>query len=409
MRDALVGLLDKTDLAIVSCQNVVSDEALESFAQTARDVRVRLGYPADLVVTALAGGTGSGKSSILNAIAGEEVADVGGVRPTTNTALAVLAPNRVGVIDGYLRELDIKIRPVSGIPEWLVLIDLPDTDSVDVEHRFQVETLLPHVDVLVWVTDPEKYRDAVLHDRFLKPLAVYERQMQFVLNQADRLADGSVEEVLADFAAALGEDGIDDPQPLATSANPTSGPPGGIDDLLSALATLIDSGAGVYMKLITDLERAVAVMETHIGMMGTGFERRFSETIDKASASIVDDKGDAVASSTLTRFVEDLATETGGPVGEDIETVAVDVPTLVHTVRESLTTALLEHRKALPRIRWSVKGDSMPRELRLDLVSHELETTLEPPLRHALSRRAKAHAAVADLSLSLASTRSGPL
>ncbi len=408
MRDALVGLLDKTDLALASCQNVVSDEALESFAETARDVRVRLDYPADLVVTALAGGTGSGKSSILNAIAGEEVADVGGVRPTTNTALAVLAPNRVGVIDGYLRELDIKIRPVSGIPEWLVLIDLPDTDSVDVEHRFQVETLLPHVDVLVWVTDPEKYRDAVLHDRFLKPLAVYERQMQFVLNQADRLADGSVEEVLADFAAALSEDGIDDPQPLATSANPTSGPPGGIDDLLSALATLIGSGADVYRKLMTDLERAVAVMETHVGMVGVEFERRFSETIDKASASIVDDEGDA-ASLTLTRFVEDLATETGGPVGEEIRAVAVDVPTLVHTTRESLTTALLDHRKALPLIRWSVKGDSMPRELRLDLVTHELETTLEPPLRHALSRRANARAALTDLSLSLASTRSGPL
>jgi len=149
MRDALVGLLDKTDLVIASCPDVVSDEELESFAQTARNVRTRLDYPADLILAALAGGTGSGKSSILNAIAGEEVADVGGLRPTTSTPLAVVAPNRVGVIDGYLRTLDIELRPVSGIPEWLVLIDLPDTDSVEVDHRQRVETLLPRVDVVV--------------------------------------------------------------------------------------------------------------------------------------------------------------------------------------------------------------------------------------------------------------------
>jgi hypothetical protein len=288
----------------------------------------------------------------------------------------------------------------------LVLIDLPDTDSVEVDHLLQVDALLPRVDLVVWVTDPEKYRDAILHDRFLKPLADYAPQMLFVLNQADRVADGSVEDVLADFTLALRDDGIDDPRLLAASVNPTSGPPRGLDELLSQLARPTDSRDDVYLKLVTDLERAVGVIESLVGAMGMDFDRRFSAVIDNASESIVDDTGDSVALATLTRFVEDLATETGGPVGKEIRTVAVDIPAVVQSASESLNRAMLQHRQSLHRIRWSEKGDSMPRELRVDLVSHELRTVLEPPIRQALSHRADAIAVLADLSLSLASTRS---
>ena len=53
--------------------------------------------------------------------------------------------------------------------DGLVLLDLPDHDSVKLEHRLEVDRLVGLVDVLVWVLDPEKYADAAVHDRYLAP------------------------------------------------------------------------------------------------------------------------------------------------------------------------------------------------------------------------------------------------
>ena len=406
MRDALVEILNKCDIAIASCRTVVNDEILETAVLVVRRVRDRLSYPDNLVVAALAGGTGSGKSSILNAIAGEEISDVGGVRPTTGTPLAIATPEVASQIVEYLGELGIEIRSSNGVPDWLVLIDLPDTDSVEVDHGLQVESLIPVVDVVVWVTDPEKYRDAVLHDRFLKPLAAYERQLIFVMNQSDRLVPGTVESVLNDLALALREDGIDESFPIATAANPTSGPPQGIDDLTASIADLADSGVGLYPKLVTDLQRAVSVLEGHVGGAGVDFGSRFDEVIAIASGLIVGNN-DGAASSALTRFLEDLATETAGLVGEEIIALVVAVPNLLMKVGESLETVVVEHRRARPPIRWSEKGDSMPEGARVELVGRQLRSGLEPPLLELLGRRARANAALADLSLSLTSAASG--
>ena len=406
MRDAIVEILNKCDIAIASCRTVVNDEILETSALVVRRVRDRLSYPDNLVVAALAGGTGSGKSSILNAIAGSEISDVGGVRPTTSTPLAIAAPEVASQIVEYLGDLGIEIRSSNSVPDWLVLIDLPDTDSVEVDHGLQVESLIPVVDVVVWVTDPEKYRDAVLHDRFLKPLAAYERQLIFVMNQSDRLVPGTVESVLNDLALALREDGIDESFPIATAANPTSGPPQGIDDLTDSIADLADSGVGLYPKLVTDLQRAVSVLEGHVGGAGVDFDARFDEVIASASGLIIGNNDEA-ASSALTRFLEDLATETAGLVGEEIIALVVAVPNLVLRVGESLETALVEHRRSRPPIRWSEKGDSMPQGARVELVGQQLRSGLEPPLLELLGRRARANAALADLSLSLASAASG--
>ena len=52
MRDALVELLEKTDLATALCEDVVSPDRLESFAHAARNIRTRLSYPEDVVVAA---------------------------------------------------------------------------------------------------------------------------------------------------------------------------------------------------------------------------------------------------------------------------------------------------------------------------------------------------------------------
>ncbi|MEO6578764.1 MAG: GTPase, partial [Candidatus Limnocylindria bacterium] len=68
----------------------LEDEAADARA-VARRVGRRAGFGGSVYVMALAGGTGVGKSSILNALAGEVVSEVRAIRPTTDRPLAWVA------------------------------------------------------------------------------------------------------------------------------------------------------------------------------------------------------------------------------------------------------------------------------------------------------------------------------
>ena len=200
MHDALVGLLDKVDTAVAESAGALDRTEVESVAALARDTRMRLSYPDSIVVVALAGGTGSGKSSLVNAIAGEEVALTGGIRPMTSEPLALVPADGAGALAGYLDELEISDRVEHDGPSWLCVLDLPDNDSVEVDHRHRVDALLPRVDMVAWVTDPEKYRDAVLHHQYISEMSGYQEQFLFVLNQIDRLDPEDAGVVVDDLA-----------------------------------------------------------------------------------------------------------------------------------------------------------------------------------------------------------------
>ena len=88
------------------------------------------------------------------AIAGEEVALTGGIRPMTSEPLALVPADGAEALDGFLDELGISDRVEHDGPSWLCLIDLPDNDSVELDHRHRVDVLLPRVDMVAWVTDP---------------------------------------------------------------------------------------------------------------------------------------------------------------------------------------------------------------------------------------------------------------
>ncbi|HEY6635426.1 MAG TPA: dynamin family protein, partial [Acidimicrobiia bacterium] len=110
MRDRLISLVEKADLAIASCSGVVSVEDLHPLIESVKAVRTRMAYPEDVLVIALAGGTGSGKSSLLNAIAGEEIAEAGGIRPTTSRPMAAMPADRERALAPLLETI--------GISEW---------------------------------------------------------------------------------------------------------------------------------------------------------------------------------------------------------------------------------------------------------------------------------------------------
>src|SRR5207249_10349893 len=139
-------------------------------AARARGVReragARLGFEGSAYVLALVGGTGVGKSSLLNALAGDVISPASARRPTTDAPVAWVASSarrETAPLLDWLGVREIRDHDTGGFGD-VAILDLPDVDSTTPEHRARVDELLPRVDAVVWVADPEKYRDAVLHD-----------------------------------------------------------------------------------------------------------------------------------------------------------------------------------------------------------------------------------------------------
>ncbi|GAA0385271.1 hypothetical protein Acor_48560 [Acrocarpospora corrugata] len=171
---------------------------------------VRGSLSVDHTVVALAGATGSGKSSLFNTFTGSALASVGVTRPTTSKAQAALwDPDGSGPL---LDWLDVPRRHVMGSGDnplsGLILLDLPDHDSIELSHRLEVDRLVAVVDLLVWVLDPQKYADAAIHERYLRPLARHKDVTVIVLNQIDRLPGTAVRRCLDDLGRLLAEDGL---------------------------------------------------------------------------------------------------------------------------------------------------------------------------------------------------------
>jgi hypothetical protein len=394
MRDAVIGLVPVIDQALADCVGVVDQALLEPVALMRNRILARLDYPDDVLLTALAGGTGSGKSSLFNAIAGEEVAATGGVRPTTSQPKALVPAPRASALAGYLDLIGIGDRILHRGHDWLCLIDLPDTDSVEVDHRQRVDSLLPQLDCVVWVVDPEKYRDASLHHGYLAPMADYGDQFVFVLNQCDRLGDDELSQVEADLSAALLADGIEHPTVIATAAQPPAGPVIGIDQLLSHLRQ--DLGGSVYEKAMVDLRNGCSsLLEALGGGSGVEFDQRWILVADQAIAGVV--AGDlSGASRILVAFLDEVSYEIGGEVGRAVGEVALEAPQVV------LGLGAWTGDEGSPRRRWWRRNSQAagPDTRHLELME-SLEREVATPVKEILGKRAKAQASVTELALAL--------
>ncbi|MHC5258434.1 YfjP family GTPase [Streptomyces sp. UC4497] len=216
-------------------------------------------------VVAIAGATGSGKSTLFNALAGVPLSETGLRRPTTSAPIACSwTDGAAGLLDRLGIPGRARRRPAQGPQgeaalDGLVLIDLPDHDSAALEHRDQVDRVLGLVDAVVWVVDPEKYADAMLHERYLRPMAGHAEVMFVVLNQVDRLPGEAVEQVLDDLRRLLDEDGIalgEHGEPGATVL-PLSALTGeGVDDLRDCLDQVTTERRAAARRIGADVDAA---------------------------------------------------------------------------------------------------------------------------------------------------------
>jgi GTPase Era involved in 16S rRNA processing len=230
----------------------------------------RLRLSRDHTVVALAGATGGGKSSLFNALSGLELSRVGFRRPTTNAAHAcVWNPSGAAELLDWLgipkRHQIARETVLDGESEaalrGLVLLDLPDFDSVEISHQLEVDRLTGLADLLVWVLDPQKYADAVVHQRYLKGLPRYRSVTVVVLNQLDRLAPEDAERCLADTRRLLDEDGLRGVRLIGISAATGHG----IAELRQLLADTVAARQASLQRLAGDVATAVASVEHLVG------------------------------------------------------------------------------------------------------------------------------------------------
>jgi GTP-binding protein EngB required for normal cell division len=268
-------------------------------------------------VVALAGSTGSGKSSLFNAVTRLEIARVGVRRPTTSEPLAcVWGAHGAGELLDWLG-----IPPRHRVPkeslldsaeadalDGLVLLDLPDHDSAVESHREQVDRLVEMVDLFVWVTDPQKYADAALHERYLQPMADHAAVTVVLLNQIDQLTPHDVKTCVADLERLLTEDGLPKIPILPLSAKTGEG----IDEFFDLLRSAVSQRRASDDRVAADVSAAASKL-FHAAGKGAA-----SGVTDKARdqlvATLADAAGvDVVADAAGTSYRRRARAATGWP------------------------------------------------------------------------------------------------
>ena len=227
----LTGRVEALEAALRVADGQVTRSVGHRVATATSGVRERLRLGVDHTIVALVGGTGSGKSSLFNAISGLDFADVGVRRPTTSQVTACVWGSSSGALLDWLGvaahrriERESELDADTEVPlRGLVLLDLPDHDSIAPAHREVVDQLLPMADLLVWVVDPQKYADDALHSGYLRRLAGQEAAMVVVLNQIDSVPVDVRERLETDVARLLREDGLVGVRVLSVSARTGEG------------------------------------------------------------------------------------------------------------------------------------------------------------------------------------------
>ncbi|WP_353953218.1 GTPase [Knoellia sp. S7-12] len=320
-------------------------------------------------VVALAGATGSGKSSLFNQLVGTDVATVGARRPTTSTPTAgVWGDEPAGPLLDWLgvatrhhvtgdklhgdkgHESDKGKGGRGGAStvgslDGLVLLDLPDFDSRETSNRVEAERVLELVDVFVWVTDPQKYADARLHDDYVSALATHDAVTIVVLNQVDRLSDSEIEQCVADLTRLMARDGIQKATVIPTSASTGRG----LDVLGQRLSNAVSGSNAARARLAADVRQSAAALRPAVAD---------SEPAIKA-------KGEGELVDALAR--------------------AAGVPIVVRAVERDYSMQAVSHT-GWPMTRWVQKLRPKPlRRLRLDAGRGDISVT-QADVRSVLGR-----------------------
>ena len=280
-----------------------SQELLTDSEALLRRSGERMRMSASHTVVALAGGTGSGKSSLFNALAGANFSPAGVTRPTTKHLHACVwgmegaAPllDWLGVQrrHRYARAsaLDAGEASLTG----LLLLDLPDHDSVVTGSAAMVDRLVKLADMLVWVLDPLKYADASVHRRYLVPLAGHASVTTVVLNQSDTLTAEQTADCESDLRRLLDAEGLAETPVLVTSAITGAG----LEELRLALANSVAARQAVTERIAADVDALLQRFAVYAGDSVPGWQP-LEAVATHLPAPAVDTAAPATRSTSIT-------------------------------------------------------------------------------------------------------------
>lgn len=308
--------LEGLERASAAARGRVDDAVLDEADTIASRAAGRLRLSAQHTVVAIAGATGSGKSSTFNALTGLDLSSTGVRRPTTSWATACVwgstgaeellewlgIPPRHQTMRDSLLDLEHESRRADRDLEGVVLLDLPDHDSTEVSHHLEVDRLVVLADLLVWVLDPQKYADAAIHDRYLAPLRTHAGVMVVVLNHIDTVAEDRRQSMVDDVRRLLDVDGLQDVPLFAVSARHDIG----VDGLRGEIARRVAAKKLTRERIEADLRAAAgAIAEAS----GTGRPRELSS---RRVADLDDALADAAGVPVVVDAVERAARQRAG-------------------------------------------------------------------------------------------------
>ncbi|GAA3826665.1 GTPase [Nocardioides panacisoli] len=267
----------------------------------------RLRLSARHTVVAIAGATGSGKSSTYNALTGLELSSTGVRRPTTSWATACVfgTEGAQEVLDWLgipprhqtMRDSMLDTRQDDRVLDGVVLMDLPDHDSTELSHHLEVDRLVVLADLLVWILDPQKYADAAIHDRYFAPFTTHQDVMLVVLNHIDTVPEDRRQAMVDDVRRLLAADGLPDVKVIPISARAGLG----VEDLRAEIVARVDAKRSTTARAEADLANAARRLEE---AGGTAPTRELSaRRVQQLEASVGEAAGVPAATAGVERNV----------------------------------------------------------------------------------------------------------
>ncbi|MGP5665794.1 ABC transporter [Glutamicibacter arilaitensis] len=368
-----------------------------------------LGAPLLVVV---GGSTGSGKSTLVNSLLGEQVSLSGAVRPTTRTPVLAFNPVDQPFFESgrILRELKrvegggfnnevgaqnnqaLLMTPREQVPRGLAILDAPDIDSVSDENRALSGQLLNAADLWIFVTTANRYADALPWD-LLTEAGARKITVCVVLN---RVPPGAERDIVPDLKRLLSEKELDpsllhvlnetqlDDQKLIPSER--------VEPLLAWLNRLAADSAkreqiaaqtleGALRRTTADVSELIAELqeqENQLGELRTLTEERFSQSLGTINDSLNDGSllrgeilarwQDFVGAGELLRGIEGAI----GRVRDRVGAFLTGKPPATHRVEQAIesglhTVFIAEVTKACHDIERSWKNTPFGQALRANL------------------------------------------
>ncbi len=270
-------------------------------------VAARLTSPADEVLVVLIGSTGSGKSTLLNALFSEPITETGIRRPTTSVPLVVTHPmrapqHRIAAIGG-VEGARLVTRDVP-LTEHLTFVDSPDPDSLASGHEAMARALATAADLIVPVTTPSRYADAIPWDLFARRWRVGIPSMP-VMNRIRADRDGRMQVGHLVARAAMAGLPLETDEVLRIPERP------GVGIIAEDVAELVDVLLEVGSQ---DRSQTIGLARRGAASDGLASARRFVDDVEEFEAGISRNRRltEAAWQARRTTLAEELERDPAG-------------------------------------------------------------------------------------------------